>query len=59
MERRVIVKLDIEGGEAVVLAVLDLTGTALVLSEFQNRRNRIEMQALLATAGLVAVTSRR
>jgi FkbM family methyltransferase len=50
-----IVKLDIEGGEAAVLAALDLTGTALVLSEFQNRRNRIEMQAVLAKAGFVAV----
>jgi FkbM family methyltransferase len=50
-----IVKLDIEGGEAAVLAALDLTGTALVLSEFQNRRNRQEMQAALAKAGFVAV----
>ena len=50
-----IVKLDIEGGEAAVLAALDLTGTALVLNEFQNRRNRIEMQALLAKAEFVAV----
>jgi FkbM family methyltransferase len=50
-----IVKLDIEGGEAAVLAALDLTGTALVLGEFQTRRNRSEMQAALAKAGFVAV----
>lgn len=50
-----IVKLDIEGGEAAVLAALDLSGTSLVLSEFQNRRNRLEMQATLAKAGFVAV----
>jgi FkbM family methyltransferase len=50
-----IVKLDIEGGEAAVLAALDLGGTALVLGEFQNRRNRVEMQAVLARAGFVAV----
>src|SRR5262249_13191520 len=41
-----IVKLDIEGGEATVLAALDLTESALVLCEFQNRRNRIEMQGV-------------
>ena len=50
-----IVKLDIEGGEAAVLAALDLTGTSLVLSEFQNGRNRIAMQETLAKAGFVAV----
>jgi FkbM family methyltransferase len=50
-----IVKLDIEGGESAVLAALDLSGTSLVLTEFQNRRNRIEMQATLAKAGFVAV----
>ena len=50
-----IVKLDIEGGEAEVLAALDLSGTALVLAEFQNRRNRIAMQATLAQAGFDAL----
>jgi FkbM family methyltransferase len=50
-----IVKLDIEGGEGAVLAALDLTGTSLVLAEFQNRRNRVEMLAALAKAGFVAV----
>ena len=50
-----IVKLDIEGGEGAVLAALDLSGTALVLCEFQNRRNRLQMQATLAKAGFVAV----
>lgn len=50
-----IVKLDIEGGEGAVLAALDLSGASLVLAEFQNRRNRTEMQATLAKAGFVAV----
>ncbi|MDX2201128.1 MAG: FkbM family methyltransferase [Hyphomicrobiaceae bacterium] len=50
-----IVKLDIEGGEGAVLAALDLSATSLVLAEFQNRRNRTEMQARLAAAGFVAV----
>ncbi len=50
-----IVKLDIEGGEATVLAALDLTGTSLVLGEFQNRRNRISMQETLVKAGFVMV----
>lgn len=50
-----IVKLDIEGGEAAVLASLDLSATSLVLGEFQNRRNRLLMQATLAKAGFFAV----
>lgn len=50
-----IVKLDIEGGEGAVLAALDLSATSLVLGEFQNRRNRTEMQATLAKSGFVAV----
>jgi FkbM family methyltransferase len=50
-----IVKLDIEGGEAAVLASLDLSGTSLVLGEFQNRRNRLQMQATLEKAGFFAV----
>jgi FkbM family methyltransferase len=43
-----IVKIDIEGGEAAVLAALDLSDTALVLAEFQNRRNRLAIQEVLA-----------
>jgi hypothetical protein len=42
-----IVKIDIEGGEAAVLAALDFCNTALVLVEFQNRR-RLAMQEVLA-----------
>lgn len=43
-----IVKIDIEGGEAEVLDHLDLSRTSLVLAEFQNRKNRVAMQARLA-----------
>jgi FkbM family methyltransferase len=43
-----IVKIDIEGGEGEVLAALDLSGTSLVLGEFQNRANRKMMQEVLA-----------
>ena len=50
-----IVKLDIEGGEAAVLAALDLSATSLVLAEFQNRRNRLEMQATFTKAGFLAM----
>ena len=50
-----VVKLDIEGGEAEVLASLDLSGVSMVLGEFQNRRNRLAMQATLAKAGFEAV----
>ena len=50
-----IVKLDIEGGEGAVLAALDLSATSLVLGEFQNRRNRVDMQATLAKAGFIAL----
>ncbi len=49
-----IVKLDVEGAEAAILKHLDLSRTELVLAEFQNRRNREEMQAVLAN-GFVAV----
>ena len=49
-----IVKLDVEGAEAAILAHLDLSRTSLVLAEFQNSRNRGEMQATLAD-GFVAV----
>ena len=42
-----IIKIDIEGGEAEVLAALDLSGTSLVLAEFQNRKARAIMQAVL------------
>ena len=50
-----IVKIDIEGGESEVLANLDLSRTALVLAEFQNRKNREAMQATLAAAGFEAL----
>ncbi|WP_439574727.1 FkbM family methyltransferase [Phreatobacter sp.] len=43
-----IVKIDIEGGEGDVLAHLDLSGTSLVLLEFQNRRNLDSILATLA-----------
>ncbi len=43
-----IVKLDVEGAEAAILRHLDLSKTQLVLAEFQNRRNREEMRAILA-----------
>jgi FkbM family methyltransferase len=49
-----IVKLDVEGAEAAILKHLDLSRTELVLAEFQNRRNREEMQAILS-ADFVAV----
>ena len=45
-----VVKIDIEGGEAAVLAALDLSRTSLVLIEFQNRRNRLAMRQLLSGA---------
>ena len=50
-----IVKIDIEGGEAEVLAALDLTKTALVLAEFQNRKARLSMQAVFRDQGFEAV----
>lgn len=43
-----VVKIDIEGGEGDVLAALDLSRTSLVLTEFQNRKNRDQMRAVLA-----------
>lgn len=55
LPRADIVKLDIEGGEGAVLAALDLSQTVLVLTEFQNRRNRLALQETLAAAGFVAV----
>ncbi len=55
LPRADIVKIDIEGGEAEVLASLDLSATSLVLGEFQNRRNRISMQDTLGKAGFVAL----
>ena len=45
-----VVKIDIEGGEAEVLAHLNLRSTSLVLLEFQNRKNRDLMKATLAAA---------
>jgi FkbM family methyltransferase len=50
-----IVKIDIEGGEAEVLAALDLSRTALVLAEFQNRKARLTMQAVFRDHGFEAV----
>lgn len=49
-----IVKLDVEGAEAAILKHLDLSRTELVLAEFQNRRNREEMRAILSN-GFVAI----
>jgi FkbM family methyltransferase len=43
-----IVKIDIEGGEGDVLANLDLSKTSLVLLEFQNGKNRKQIQDILA-----------
>lgn len=43
-----ILKLDVEGAEAEILAHLDLSRTQLVLAEFQNGKNRAAMQAVLA-----------
>jgi FkbM family methyltransferase len=42
-----IVKIDIEGGEGDVLDHLDLSRTSLVLLEYQNRRNRLQLEARL------------
>jgi FkbM family methyltransferase len=39
-----IVKIDIEGGEGDVLDHLDLSRTSLVLLEYQNRKNRIQLE---------------
>lgn len=44
-----IVKIDIEGGEGDVLDHLDLSKTSLVLLEYQNRKNRLQLEARLAT----------
>ncbi len=42
-----IVKIDIEGGEGDVLDHIDLTRTSLVLLEYQNRKNRMQLEARL------------
>lgn len=42
-----IVKIDIEGGEGDVLDHLDLSRTSLVLLEYQNRKNRLQLEARL------------
>ncbi|MGL4727902.1 MAG: FkbM family methyltransferase [Bosea sp. (in: a-proteobacteria)] len=42
-----IVKIDIEGGEGDVLDHLDLSRTQLVLLEYQNRKNRIQLETRL------------
>jgi FkbM family methyltransferase len=44
-----VIKLDIEGGEGEVLAHLDLSRTSLILLEFQNRKNREQIRATLAS----------
>jgi FkbM family methyltransferase len=38
-----IVKIDIEGGEGDVLDALDLSRTSLVLLEYQNRKNKLQL----------------
>lgn len=43
-----IVKIDIEGGEGDVLDAVDLSNTALVLLEYQNRKNKLQLLARLA-----------
>jgi FkbM family methyltransferase len=50
-----IIKIDIEGGEADVLANLDLRTASLVLVEFQNRLNRDTMRRTLGKCGFEAV----
>lgn len=50
-----IVKIDIEGGEAEVLAALDLSGTSLVLAEFQNHKARLNMQQVFRDADFEAL----
>jgi FkbM family methyltransferase len=42
-----IVKIDIEGGEGDVLDHVDLSNTSLVLLEYQNRKNRIQLEERL------------
>jgi FkbM family methyltransferase len=42
-----IVKIDIEGGEGDVLDHVDLSNTSLVLLEYQNRKNRIQLEKRL------------
>lgn len=54
LPRADIVKLDVEGAEAAILSGLDLSATELVLAEFQNQKNREEMQAILRN-GFVAL----
>jgi FkbM family methyltransferase len=43
-----VVKIDIEGGEGDVLDAIDLSRTSLVLLEYQNRKNRLQIEARLA-----------
>lgn len=42
-----VVKIDIEGGEGDVLDRIDLSKTSLVLLEYQNRKNRLQIEARL------------
>jgi FkbM family methyltransferase len=46
-----VVKLDVEGSEAEILAHMDLTGTGLIVLEYQNDANRTAIKAQLAAAG--------
>ncbi len=43
-----IVKIDIEGGEGDVLDHIDLSKTSLVLLEYQNRKNKLQLAARLS-----------
>lgn len=43
-----IVKIDIEGGEGDVLDAIDLSRTSLVLLEYQNRKNKLQLERRLA-----------
>jgi FkbM family methyltransferase len=42
-----IVKIDIEGGEGDVLDAIDISKTSLVLLEYQNRKNKLQLLARL------------
>jgi FkbM family methyltransferase len=50
-----LVKIDVEGAEGAILSHLDLSGTSLVLGEFQNSKNRAVMQDVLRQAGFEAI----
>ncbi len=44
-----IVKIDIEGGEGDVLDHINLANTSLVLLEYQNRKNKLQLEARLGS----------